>query len=179
MKLSIIEVLCFVAIVQSLILGIYFISINGSKKQSNSILASILFIFVILIISTFLITHGAPIVFIKIAILMNHFSLLIAPLIFLYMRSLLDDSYIPGKKTGLHFIPFIIIEFYLFYNLFVIKNFVFGREIINDLISALFLTQSLIYISLCFFSFNVFSRKINNGKSKIYVQKLGWFITLV
>ena len=148
MQFTLIETISIIAAFQSFLLAIYFISIKGLKRQSNVLLSSILTIFIVLIISSLFLTRGVSSQYLKFVIICNQFSLLIAPMLYLYIKTSNGNPYQLKTKDLLHAIPFLIVISYFIYNFYVIDHFIFWRSMVRIFGSAIFLIQSSLYLIL-------------------------------
>ena len=114
MKFSIIEVISIIAITQSLLLTLFLITLKNSKTQSNKILSMIHIIFAIMITCALFLTRSvSSIDYLKIIIVNHQFALIMGPLIFLYINSILNQDFYLKIRDIVHFIPFILVIFFL------------------------------------------------------------------
>ena len=87
----------------------------------------------------------------KIIFLFSKMSFLVGPLLFFYVRRLLDSEFRIQKQDLVHFLPFIVIEGYSVYYLSTQTNFIIWYSPLELLTCELVLDQNLIYIGLILF----------------------------
>ena len=126
MKFNLVEVIAIIAITQSLLLAFFLVTLKKGSGQSNKILAILLFIFVIYIASSLVISKPVSIKYIIIAYICSQLSLLIGPFIYFYFNSIFDKSFHFRLQYIIHFVPFAVISIYLLIIFYILDNFFYS-----------------------------------------------------
>lgn len=150
-KLHIIDIACIFAIFQALLMSITLFTSKKGNKQSNRILGFWLLSFAILMGSSFLLSYGVSDYFMnyhKLIFVTSKFSLLIAPLFYFYILSLLDENFRFRKIDIVHLLPMIIIICYSSIKFIFITDFIIWKSFLDFFCDGLFLLQNLFYYFL-------------------------------
>lgn len=160
MKFDLAEVIGIIAITQSLLLALFLITHNKGNKQSNKILAILLFIYAIYIPSSLITQKHISISYIIIAYICSQCSLLIGPFIYFYFISIINKNFHLSRKSIIHFVPFAIISGYLIYSFYVLHTspniWIFSERNVG----IIFLLQSFVYLTLSYKKLKLY-RNIN------------------
>jgi AraC-like DNA-binding protein len=148
MLLNLTQIASFIAMFQSVFMGVFFIKYKKDDRISNKILAFLLFTFALLIGTTLFRSRGVPgfvIKYYEIYFVISQFGFLIGPLLYFYIRSLLEQNFRFKKQYGLHFIPFILIIGYVILYLIQDNNYRTWRSPLSFFCSTTILIQNLFY----------------------------------
>lgn len=148
MQFTIIEVVSLITIFQSLLMSVFFFSLKKGNGQSNKILSTILFVFAVLILYTFITNHGASVNVYKVAVIGSQAALLIGPLIFLYLYSRLEPKFRFNKKHLIHFLPFILACAYFVIRFYILNLFIQWESPVRVVDNIIILIQNSVYIIL-------------------------------
>jgi AraC-like DNA-binding protein len=149
MTVSFLHIASFIAIFQALLMGVFSLQNKKNSRTSNTILASMLFLFAVM---------GASALFKSILPLQTHMryhrhifvidqlAFLIGPLAYFYVRALLNPEFVVRRREWWHFLPFPVavgcaFVVFQFCNPFLIWLFP-GRIFFSGAV----LLQSLIYL---------------------------------
>jgi AraC-like DNA-binding protein len=113
MKFNLIQIASIVAIIQALVIGLYFI--NSYKKTSlkNLIFAVLVSTYSILIICSLVLSSGVNRNFFLLAHILNQSAFLIGPLVYFYIKMQLTPNFNFERKHLIHLTPFIAATAYL------------------------------------------------------------------
>jgi AraC-like DNA-binding protein len=151
LKLNLLHIACIFAIFQALLMAVVLFSSKKGNKLSNRILGFWLLSFTILMGSSFLLSYGISGYFMnyhKLIFVMNKFSLLIAPLFYFYILSLLDENFRFRKKDLVHSLPLIVTISYSLVSFISIRNFIIWKSFLRVFSNGFFLLQNLFYYIL-------------------------------
>ncbi len=111
MNVNLLQILSIIAIFQAILMAVFFLLNKKSNRSSSLILSSMLFVFSLLCIYSLLISFDEvkrdP-AYQKYIFLLGNMSFFVGPLLFFYIKSLLNDSFSFKAKYWFHFLPFII-----------------------------------------------------------------------
>jgi len=104
MRFNLIQTSGIIAIVLSGIISFYFIQINKEKSLKNQLLAGVIIIYAIMIACSLTLSTGKNIMFFKWAHIGNQVAFLVGPLLFFYIKSLINPNFqlcftLPYYKT--------------------------------------------------------------------------------
>ncbi len=177
MHLNLLQSASVVAIVQALLMSVFFIRNPKGRNLSNSILAAMLIIFALQTASSLLINGGMLFYhpqYRKPVFAVSQTVFLIAPLLYIYVCSVLDPRFRLRQKHALHAIPFLAASVYtlfLFFNLTRISYWGYpGRFFL----SASVLIQNLAYFVALFRTLNATGLTWKSFLSYIDNSKLAW-----
>jgi AraC-like DNA-binding protein len=161
MKLNIIQIISIISVFQALFLSLFLISNKKNRNFNNYLLASILFIFSILVITTFTNSIGVGENFIryhKIIFILRQSALILGTLVYFYILSIFNqkDKFI--IKDILHFIPFLVFVVFLIFYLIPVQKFYIASSNLRYYSSGAILAQNIFYLILPFLNFK--SQKI-------------------
>lgn len=149
MKFNTLQIVSIITMFQSILMAFFFFFNKKSPKISNVLLSSLLLVFSILVGCSLIVNLRLSVnnpFYNTIVIIFGQVAALIGPLLFLYIRSVLQMNFSFQKKYWFHFVPFVII---LLYTIAIIPTerginiwLYPGRFIIT----AIILVQSLIYL---------------------------------
>jgi len=110
MKFSFLEVASLVAILQSVLMAVFVLQNKKGTRSGNVILASMLVIFSV-ITSCSLFLSIKPLKFDvhyhKVIFILGHLAFLVGPLLYFYIKSLLEFRFSFSKNDWLHILPFV------------------------------------------------------------------------
>ncbi len=167
MKFQLIHIAALIAIFQSLFLSLFFFTNKRGNRSGNRIFASLLLVFSINIGYSFTLSEGMLQYFYQYGREISYFgqvSLLIGPLLYFYVKSLLIPNFTLHKKDLIHTLLFFssIVFFFVWPLLNVPYNW-------NKTIAFVYriapLVQDAFYMGLIFFTFR---------KSKISIKDFLW-----
>ena len=150
-KLNIIHVACIIAVSQALLMAVFLFSSKKGNRRRNRILGFWFLSFAFLMGCSFLLSFGIWQYFKnhdKTIFAMSQISLLIGPLFYLYIKSLLDENFNFKKKDLIHLLPFIVIFCYIIGKIIFVKDFTIWRSFIDFFSNGFFLFQNLFYYFL-------------------------------
>ena len=115
MTFNTLHIISIIAIFQSILMALFFSQNKKSPRTSNILLSSLLIVFSLLvscslIVSLNLLRNSQT--YSKLVLLFGQTAFLVGPLLFLYIRSLLNMNFSFSKYDWLHFIPFVIAIIY-------------------------------------------------------------------
>lgn len=161
-------IISFVGVFQMLFLSSFLLFNKKTRNIGNLILAGIMFLLSIQIISMFTISVGVWQYFIhyhKYIFFFFQFSLLIAPLVYFYIRSLFSNGFAFKKIHIIHFLPFIMFVTFSVFYLNQYKSFTILSSPLRFYSALILVTQNLIY--LVFISLILKKNKQKNNVSSI------------
>jgi len=149
MTVNTLQIASIITIFQSVLMAFFFLQNKKCPQRNNILLSSLLIVFSLLvscslIVSMSLLKNSQT--YTKIVLLFGQTAFLVGPLLYLYIRSLLNMNFSFNKYDWLHFIPFIIA---LIYSIGIIQTL--HRLIIwtypgRLFITAAILSQNIIYL---------------------------------
>lgn len=148
MQFSLIEVISITAVLQALLLAAASLFSGRSEKRSNILLVFLFLVFIILIVSSLTLTRNAPYPYMRLIMIGNQAALLVGPLIYLYLVSLMRDDFPLMRRDCFHFIPFFGFTLYLIFRLYIKREFVPWQSSLRIFCSSAFLIQSIFYFIL-------------------------------
>lgn len=149
-KLNLIDIACIVAIFQALLMAVFFFTSKKGNRQSNRILGFWLLSFAVLMCCSFFVS-GVSEYFInyhKSIFVVSQLSLLIGPLFYFYILSLLNKDFRLRRMNLIHLLPFVIITCYIMIRLIFIRNFIIWGNFLDVFCNGFFLLQNLFYYIL-------------------------------
>jgi len=165
--LTVLGILYAIAVFQALLIAFYLIFQKKGTAKSRVILALLMVDFSFFLTGTFLLLFFGHWHLIFYAHLANLSVFLAPPLLYFYYRSLIDGNFRFTYSMLLHFVPFVLIFFFMFYVIVVqlSHDFVF-RPFGIALISVLF-AQSIFYLHRMIIERNgIGNRRTMNAKLK-------------
>ncbi len=115
MKFNTLHIVSIITIFQSILMALFFLLNKKSPRTSNILLSSLLIVFSILVTCSLIVSlnllKGSQ-TYSKLVLLLGQTAFLVGPLLFLYIRSLLNMNFSFNKYDWLHFIPFVIAVIY-------------------------------------------------------------------
>jgi len=161
MKLNFVQIISIISVFQALFLSAFLVSNKKNRNFNNYLLALILFIFSILVVTTFTNSIGIGEYFIqyhKIIFILRQSALILGPLVYFYVLSIFNHKEKFILRDILHFIPFIGITIFLTLYLIQIQHFNIPSSNLRYYSSTLILAQNIFYLILPFINFK--SQKI-------------------
>lgn len=149
MKLTLINIATIITIFQALFLSIIFISHRKKNCLSNKIFAILLILFAVSVGCSFSCSSGVYLHFIrfhKIIFPVSKTGFLIGPLLYFYIKSLLNQNYKIRKQDFFHLIPFLMVEFYVILKIFTITDFIIWYSPLEIYTCIAILLQNFFYI---------------------------------
>jgi AraC-like DNA-binding protein len=169
LALGFLAVLNLLGAAQGVLLALALLTTKGDNKTANRLLAALTLTISIIVGGAVLLTSNYVFVFPHLSRIHQPFVFLAGPLLFLYIRELTSREERFEKKDLLHFIPFVVCLIYLFPYYFqsrTAKLRVLSSEYIQEsfgqwyyIRSALFITQTLVYLILIVLTIIRYSRK--------------------
>ncbi len=166
--LSFIAVLNLLGAAQGVLLALALLTAKGGDQVANRLLAALTLTISIVVSGAVLLTSNYVFVFPHLSRVHQPFVFLAGPLLFLYIRELISREKRFEKKDFLHFIPFAVCLIYLlpyYFQSRTEKIKILSLEYIQDsfgqwyyIRSALFITQTLVYLILIVFTIIKYSR---------------------
>src|SRR5260370_8994791 len=166
--LSFIAVLNLLGAAQGVLLALALLTAKGGDQVANRLLAALTLTISIVVSGAVLLTSNYVFVFPHLSRVHQPFVFLAGPLLFLYIRELISREKRFEKKDFLHFIPFAVCLIYLlpyYFQTRTQKIKILSLEYIQDsfgqwyyIRSALFITQTLVYLILIVFTIIKYSR---------------------
>jgi AraC-like DNA-binding protein len=177
MTFNTLHIACIITIFQSILMAIFFFQNKKSPQTSNILLSSLLVIFSILIGCSLIISLalGMRSHFYKnLVIILGQAAFLVGPLLFLYIRSLLNINFTFNRRHVLHFIPFL---FATIYTVVIIQTI--GKNNIwtypgRFLITAGILFQNLLYLIASWKDIRSYGLTLKLFLSYIDNSRLSW-----
>lgn len=175
MKIEIVHIFGIIAIFQSLFLSFFFLAHKKGAKISNRLFAALLLVFALVVTYSFSNSSGMykqTMAFRKEFFLLAQTAFLIAPLLYLYIKSLLDGNFYLSKTDLIHLIPFLFSFVYVFISLSDVENLPKSIHQLGFFYSAsLLILESLyllmIYLYLKKHEISLLSAFSGNGDSKL------------
>ena len=161
MKLGIIHIICIISIFQALFLALFLISNKKNRSFNNNLLASILFIFSILVLTTLTNSNGLGQYFVsyhKLIFIFRQSALILGPLLYFYILSIFNQKDKFVLRDIFHFIPFIIVTVFLILFLYPVKKIFIASSELRYYSSVTILVQNIAYLFYPFLNFK--SRRI-------------------
>ncbi len=150
-KLNLIHIACIIAISQALLMAIFLFTGREGNKERNRILSLWFLSFVGLMSTSFLVSYGiGPYVenYKNSIFVVSQLSLLIGPLFYFYVRSLLYEDFQLNNKDSIHFLPFFLVISYIMINFIFFGVFPIWQSLVDHFSNGFFLVQNLIYYIL-------------------------------
>lgn len=173
--LSFLAVLNLVGAGQGLLLALTLLTTKAGRQTANRLLAALTLTISIVVGGAVLLTSNYVFLFTHLSRIHQPFVFLAAPLLFLYIRELTAREKRFERKDLLHFIPFVACLIYLlpyFFQSHDEKMRVLSQEYIQEsfgqwyyIRSALFITQTLVYLILIVLVIIQYSRTADQRKS--------------
>lgn len=151
MKLNILHIVCIVAIFQSLLLAIFLFTTKKGKKIGNVILGFWFLSFTVIMSCSLFVSYDFWHYFKnykELLFTLSQIELLIGPLFYFYVRSLLDENFCLRKKDLIHVLPFILVVSSIMFQYIFWGNFPIWRSFSHLLSNIIFLIQNLTYYIL-------------------------------
>lgn len=174
---SILIVLSLLGAMQGLIFGSALLSYKRGKIVANRLLAALVFVISIFLFGAVLRTTGYDLVLPHLSRVHDPFAFLLSPLLFLYLKTLIDKKSCFPRKNFLHFIPFGICVVYLvpyyFQSTTTKIQILLGEHQLPGLgdwyyvRSALTIFYSLVYLSLSVWMIVNYFRKIRRENVQV------------
>ena len=174
--LSFLAVLNLLGAVQGVLLALALLTTKGGHQVANRLLAALTLTISIVVSGAVLLTSNYVFVFPHLSRLHQPFVFLAGPLLFFYIRELISREKKFEKKDFLHFIPFAVCLIYLlpyYFQSRTEKIKILSLEYIQEsfgqwyyIRSALFITQTLVYLILIVFTIIKYSRGTKERNSK-------------
>jgi AraC-like DNA-binding protein len=149
MKFNTLQIVSIITMFQSILMAVFFLLNKKSPRISNVLLSSLLFVFSILVGCSLIVTlqlvrysHSYN----NIVLIFGQVAFLVGPLLFLYIRSLLNINFTFIKRYWLHFIPFIIFLLYTIAIIPTVQNTNIWLYPGRFIITAATLVQNLAYL---------------------------------
>jgi AraC-like DNA-binding protein len=177
MTINVLQGASFIAIFQAVFMAVFFLQHTKGQRLSNIILASMLLIFSVINASS-LFLNLAPLQrsedHHRLVFLLGQLAFLIGPLLYYYVRSLLDDRFRLRTQDWLHGVPFLgavvcSILIVLHYDHFTIWKYP-GRIYFSGFI----LVQSLVYAAASFSILKAHGLTVKSFLSYIDNSRLAW-----
>ena len=177
MNIGLLQLASLIAIFQALLMAFFFLQNKKSPRISNVILVSMLLIFSILNVCTlfmsfFTIKFGAK--YHKLIFLLGQLAFFIGPLLYFYVRSLLDITFSMKKRDWLHFIP---VPLAIICSIIVVQqydHFYIWRYPGRIYFSSTILIQNLVYFIISFKILESYGLTFKSFLSYIDNSKLAW-----
>ena len=150
LKVNLLHITCMVVIFQALLMTVILFT-SERKKKSSILLGYWFFVFGILMICSLLVSHGVWQYFQNyqgIIFIVSQVSLLIGPLFFFYIKSLLEENLFFNKRDLIHISPFVLIVSYLIVRYTFSGQFPVWMSPLDFLSSVFFLIQNFFYYIL-------------------------------
>jgi AraC-like DNA-binding protein len=149
MTLSTLQIASIITVFQSVIMAIFFLLNKKSPRISNILLSTLLLVFSILVCCSLIVNLHLPLynkTYSKLVIVLGQAASLVGPLLFFYIRSLLNINFSFKRQYWLHFIPFAIFLTYTITIIPTLRSTNIWLYPGRFLITAAILTQNLIYL---------------------------------
>ncbi|MGA3288470.1 MAG: AraC family transcriptional regulator [Bacteroidota bacterium] len=149
MKFNTLHIVSIIAIFQSILMALFFLLNKKSPRTSNILLSSLLIVFSILVSCSLIVSLGllkGSQTNNKLVLLLGQTAFLVGPLLFLYIRSLLNMNFSFNKHDWLHLIPFIIAVIYSVGIIQTASKFIIWTYPGRLFITAAILSQNIIYL---------------------------------
>jgi AraC-like DNA-binding protein len=182
MKLHVLHIFCIVSILQAFLISIFLISNKKGIKESNRILSAWLFIFAVVLTCSFMFSYGIWKYFNdyhKIIVIVSYLSLLLAPLFYFYIKSLLFRDAVFRKQNIIHILPYLLITIYTLYKFISVQRFVIWGTFIDTLNISVFLLQNLIYIILAMILLKRYGLSAHTFFQSINKYQIAWMKFLI
>jgi hypothetical protein len=182
MDISLLHILSLAAIVQALLMALFWLLNKNSPAVSNRILAAMLFILAA-VSSTAVFKTMTPIQvhmrYHRQIFLIGQLAFLVGPLLYFYVKSLLELNFTFRKRDLLHLVPFVIAfagSWLVFerHHPFIIALFP-GRLVFSSCV----LVQNILYVPACFSILRTAGLTPASFLSVIENAKLAWVRMLV
>ncbi len=150
-ELNLIPIACIVAIFQALLMSVFLFTIKKGNKQSNIILGFWFLSFGVIMCCSFTVGIHVAQYFVnyhKFIFVISQLSLLIGPLFYFYVKSLLDNNFRLSGDDFIHLLPFIVITCYITLVLIFTERFYIWRHPLDITGNGIFLFQNLLYYFL-------------------------------
>ena len=177
MGLKIVEILGIIAIFQSLILSVFFFTHKQGTRVSNRLFAALLFVFAIVVSYSFANSRGVYESTAKYAIplfVVAQTAFLIAPLLYLYIKSLLESSFSLKKIDLLHGLPFIIATIFVIIYMRNVERVAYTIFSLHTIYTGLLLFAESVYLVLIFRALRKSKVSLRKLFSKTDDNKLSW-----
>jgi AraC-like DNA-binding protein len=178
MKFNLIQIASIVAIIQAIVIGLYFLNKNKKTSSKNILLGFLVFTYSILILCSLILSSGISQSLFLAAHILNQCAFLVGPLAYFYIKMQLTPNFILEKKLLVHLFPYVIATIYLTIKLYFIPIPITCRS--NHIILG-----SLVFIHT--FTYFLASLKLLNKKglvslksfSSINKNPLAWLSLLI
>jgi AraC-like DNA-binding protein len=177
MKLNVLHIASLIAIFQSLFMAAFFLQNKKSSRTSNILLAAMLTVFAALIGSTLMSALGLPRygkINKDIILILSQMAFLIGPLLYLYIRALLDSSFKIHAFDMIHFFPFPLALVYSLYIIFEYGDYMIWMYPGRLSLSALILLQNFLYLLAAWKNIRSFGLTFRSFLSYIDNSRLAW-----
>jgi AraC-like DNA-binding protein len=177
LHLNLLQSASVVAIVQAILMTVFFLRNPKGRNLSNSILAAMLIIFALQTACSLLINGGMLFYhprYRKPIFAVSQTVFLIAPLLTMYVRSLLDRRFRLRPKDALHAAPFLAASAYTLFLFFSLTRISYWGYPGRFFLSASVLIQNLAYFAALFRTLNTCGLTWKSFLSYIDNSKLAW-----
>ena len=177
MKISLLQAASLIAVLQSLLMAVISLQNKKGGHTGNIILASMLAIFSIvtgcsLFLSIDPIRFNAH--YHKLLFMLGHLAFLVGPLLYFYVKSLLDYQFTLSKRDLYHALPFVIVIVCSLFIVLLTERLYLFRYPGRIYFSSAILIQSFIYIGASLRSLRSHGLSLGSFLSYIDDIKLSW-----
>jgi AraC-like DNA-binding protein len=175
--LNLLQTASIVAIVQALLMAFFFLRNPKGRNLSNTILAAMLIIFALQTACSLIINSGFLFYnpqYRKPMFAVSQSVFLIGPLLYAYVRSLLDPRFRLHPKHALHAVPFLAASAYALFLFFSFNRISYWGYPGRFFVSAAVLLQNLAYFYALFRTLNAYGLTWKSFLSYIDNSKLAW-----
>jgi AraC-like DNA-binding protein len=177
MTFNTLHIASIITIFQSVLMALFFFQNKKSPRTSNILLSSLLMVFSILIgcsliVSLQLARYNQ--VYKALVVILGQAAFLVGPLLFFYIRSLLNINFTFQRKYWLHFIPFILVVIYSAVMIQLIGKINIWVYPGRFLITAGILFQNLFYLIIAWKDIRSYGLTLKLFLSYIDNSRLSW-----
>ncbi len=180
MVIQILKISCYISIFQIVLICFYLFFKKGNHLQNRKLLIALLLVWAVFISGSFiLISSKKSILLYDVGHLLNLAIFLVAPVLYLYFKSLFSPDFRLSLKDLLHAIPFAVVFFVLVYEILLrgTVKYVFYPE--SVFVISLLLLQNICYSFLIMRQLGTLQGEdVDKSKVKLYRYFLGSAATL-
>lgn len=178
MKFNLIQIASIVAIIQALVIGLYFINSDKKTSLKNLIFALLVFTYSVLILCSLILSSGINRNLFLLAHIFNQCVFLIGPLVYFYIKMQLTPNFNFERKHLVHLTPFIAATAYLAIKFYIV-HFPITCRLNHILLGSLAFGHTFVYF---FVSHSLLNKKglVSAGLfSSINKNTLAWLPLLI
>ena len=177
MNFSLIHIASLIAIFQAVLMAVFSLQNKKTSRTSNIILASMLLIFAVINCGSLYMSiypFKINIRYHKLIFMLGNLAFLIGPLLYFYIKSLLDMNFSLRKRDWIHTLPFMIAVICSLFIFQVYKHFNIWTFPSRIFFSSSILIQNLVYFIVALKNLQAYGLTLKSFLSYISNSRLAW-----